>query len=247
MSKLKSLSERRMLVEKVFEALRRINPNPRCELFYRTEYQLLVSVVLSAQTTDRKVNECMTPLYEQGFDPALMVQWGAVKFLEHIRPIGLAPTKSQNVFKLSQILLDKYNGRVPHTREALEALPGVGRKTANVILGEIFQHPTLAVDTHVFRVTQRLGLHDETTPEKAEQVLLQVVDPKFLPAGHHWFILLGRYTCKAPKPLCDQCVLTALCPSCVRPDTKARGVKVAVTGSPHKSAKPAKAGAAANR
>ena len=197
----------------VIGKLKQQNPDPKCELFYKTQFQLLVSVVLSAQTTDKMVNRCMTPLYKEGFTPQTVIELGADGLLGKIRSIGLAPTKSKNVFNLSKILLSKHKGRVPKTREELEALPGVGRKTASVILGELFRLPTIAVDTHVFRVTKRLGIQSEKTPEKAEKVLLKAIPEKFLPQAHHWFILLGRYTCKAQKPLCDQCLLTKNCPS----------------------------------
>jgi len=159
------------------------------------------------------VNRVMAPLYEGEFTPESVVALGADGFLAKIRSIGLAPTKSKNVVKFSSILLEKFGGEVPNSREDLESLPGVGRKTANVILGEIFRHPTLAVDTHVYRVSRRLGLQNEKTPEKAELELLKVVDPKFLPDGHHHFILHGRYVCKALTPLCDVCVLSDICPS----------------------------------
>lgn len=213
MSGFPSLAKRRLRANEILDRLNAVNPDPRCELFYRTPFQLLVSVVLSAQTTDKMVNKVMEPLYAGDFTPDTVLALGADGLLAKIRTIGLAPTKSKNVFRLSQILLEKYAGTVPSTRGELEALPGVGRKTANVILGEIFRHPTLAVDTHVYRVTHRLGLQKEKTPEKAELELLRVVDPARLPAGHHHFILHGRYTCKAMKPDCAHCVLADLCPS----------------------------------
>ncbi len=208
-----SLAKRKARAKEILRLLQAANPDPRCELIYHTPYQLLVSVVLSAQTTDKSVNKVMGPLYEKSFTPQTVKKLGADGLLEKIRSIGLAPTKSKNVARLTDILLEKYRGEVPSTREELEALPGVGRKTANVILGEIFREPTLAVDTHVFRVTNRLGLQKESTPEKAELELLKVVDPADLPAGHHHFILLGRYTCKAAKPACGECVLNQICPS----------------------------------
>lgn len=188
-------------------------PNPRCELYYETPYQLLLAVVLSAQTTDAMVNRCMEPLFKAGLDPQTVLAWGEAKLLSSIRPIGLAPTKAKNIIALTKRIFVEHQGQVPASREALEALPGVGRKTANVILGEIFSEPTLAVDTHVFRVTRRLGLQGENTPEKAEQALLKLVDAGMLPKLHHWFIHHGRYTCKALKPLCDHCSVSDLCPS----------------------------------
>ena len=210
---LSSLVQRRARARKVLDILNAAHPNPRCELVYHTPYQLLVSVVLSAQTTDLMVNRVMAPQYEKTFTPQVVLKMGEPALLDKIRTIGLAPTKAKNVLKLSQMLVDQYDGKVPHDREALESLPGVGRKTANVVLGEIFGDPTLAVDTHVYRVTRRLGLQDETTAEKAEQELLKVIDPSDLPAGHHHLILLGRYVCKAIKPACDVCLVNEICPS----------------------------------
>jgi endonuclease III len=222
--RLASLARRREAVVQILEKLREQNPDPRCELIYFTDYQLLVSVVLSAQATDKQVNKVMEPLYAQDFSPEMMLGWGEQGLLQRIKSIGLAPTKAKNVAKLTAILMEKYQGRVPQTREELEALPGVGRKTANVILGELHRHPTLAVDTHVFRVTQRLGLHEEKTAEKAELVLLDLVPPSYLPAAHHWFILLGRYVCKARQPECARCVLNQICPSStLRLETRSQG------------------------
>lgn len=204
-------SKRSDISECIFELLQIKDPDPKCELFYKTPFQLLVSVVLSAQTTDKMVNQVMTPIYQQGFTPDTAIALGADGILDKIRKIGLAPTKSKNVFKLSQIIRDKYANQVPNQREQLESLPGVGRKTANVILGEIFGEPTIAVDTHVFRVGARLGLHRERTPEKAELELLKVIKPERLPAGHHHLILLGRYVCKAQKPACEACAVQQHC------------------------------------
>ncbi|MEY4630895.1 MAG: hypothetical protein RIQ81_1015 [Pseudomonadota bacterium] len=208
-----SLAARRDLVTRQLETLAANNPKPHCELFYQSPYQLLVSVVLSAQTTDKSVNKCMQPLYENGFTPQTVLDIGPDGLLAKIRTIGLAPTKAKNVAKLTRILVDDFSGQVPRTREALESLPGVGRKTANVILGEIWREPVLAVDTHVFRVTARLGLQREPTPEKAEVELMKVIPAEWLPDAHHWFILHGRYTCKAMSPNCGNCVLQELCPS----------------------------------
>ena len=217
-SKRESKSKILARIELTLKALQSHTPHPRCELVYFTPYQLLVSVVLSAQATDKSVNAAMAPLYEKpagetpfGTDDVLAL--GESGFLEKIRRIGLAPTKSKNVLKLTRIIEDQYGGKIPRTRSALEALPGVGRKTANVILGEIFREPTLAVDTHVFRVTKRLGFHAEATPEKAEHVLLGLISSSWLPEAHHWFILLGRYTCLARNPRCDVCILANICPT----------------------------------
>jgi endonuclease III len=206
----KELSAR---ADEILLRLKKLNPNPHCELYYETPYQLLLSVVLSAQATDKSVNAAMTDLYKNGLTVDHVIEMGEKGFLEKIRRIGLAPTKAKNSVKLSQILKNKFNGEIPTTREDLESLPGVGRKTASVILGEIFREPTLAVDTHVFRVTRRLGLHKSPTPEKAEQKLLSVINPKWLPMAHHWFILHGRYTCLARGPKCDLCTVNDLCTS----------------------------------
>jgi len=188
-------------------------PDARCELFYSTPYQLLCSVVLSAQATDKQVNKVMTPLYERGFFPQQVFQEGEKNLLEKIKSIGLAPTKAKNIIKLTQSILENHHGEVPKTRKDLEELAGVGRKTANVILGELFGEPTFAVDTHAFRVGRRLGLHSEKNPEKAELSMLQLIDAKFLPRAHHWFILHGRYICKAQNPSCSTCILQDICPS----------------------------------
>ena len=155
----------------------------------------------------------MRPLYEKGFSLETVLHLGEVGIYEKIRKIGLAKSKAKYVYGLSQILHDKHHGQVPHTREELEALPGVGRKTASVVLGELFGQPTLAVDTHVFRVGKRLALHKESTPEKAEKALLKVIPKEFLPRAHHWFVLHGRYICKAIKPRCEICPLNDICPS----------------------------------
>jgi endonuclease-3 len=212
-----SLNKRMKLAAEAIEELNKINPDPRCELIYHTPYQLLVSVVLSAKNSDMMVNRVMGPLYEGEFTPETVVALGVDGLLAKIRQIGLAPTKARRVVALSQILLDQYAGNIPDTREGLESLPGVGRKTANVVLGEIFGEPTLAVDTHVFRVTRRLGLQDCSTPDKAEFELLKVMDKGLLPGGHRHFILHGRHTCKALHPQCGSCVLARLCPSEGRP------------------------------
>lgn len=196
----------------IVKALEKKLPDPKCELYYKTPYQLLVSVVLSAQSTDVSVNKCMEPLYKtKPFTPQAVVKLGESKFRQKIKTIGLAPTKARNVVNLSKLLLEKYDGEVPRMREELEELPGVGRKTASVVLGELFGEPTIAVDTHVFRTTQRLGLHDESNANKCEERLLELIPAKFLPKAHHLFILHGRYTCKARKPECSICCLKKVC------------------------------------
>ena len=204
---------RTKLIQRFVRVMRAQDPDPKCELYFKTHYQLLVSVILSAQTTDKMVNRCMEPLYRAGFSPQTVLTLGEEGLLAKIRSIGLAPTKAKNVTRMTEILCAKHKGRVPKTREELEALPGVGRKTANVILGELFNEPTLAVDTHVFRVTRRLGLHGEKTPEKCERELLRMIPQRYLPKLHHWFILHGRYTCKAKKPECETCKVRPFCPA----------------------------------
>ncbi|MEN9834286.1 MAG: endonuclease [Pseudomonadota bacterium] len=201
------------------------NPDPRCELYYTSNFQLLLSVMLSAQTTDKAVNASLREAYDSGLGPEEVVKLGADGMLRLIRRIGLAPTKAKRAVALATEIIEKHGGKVPGDRSALEALPGVGRKTANVVLAELFGEPTLAVDTHVFRVTRRLGLHDEKTPEACEHRLMAQIDRKYLPRAHHWFILLGRYTCKALKPACDQCYLADICPSAKPGDAK--GAKAA--------------------
>lgn len=199
-------------VTEVLTSLQALYPDAKAELYYKTPFQLLVSVVLSAQTTDIAVNKAMSQLYEQGLDVHELLSMGEANFLHHIKSIGLAPTKAKHIMKLCRLLIDNHNGQVPSTRAELEALPGVGRKTASVILGEIFGEPTIAVDTHVYRVTQRLGFHNEATPEKAEQKLLQIIPKQWLPAAHHYFILHGRRVCVARQPRCEVCPVNKVCP-----------------------------------
>lgn len=216
--KLPSRVVRKEKAAHILERLSQVNPDPKTELYYQTPFQLLVSVVLSAQTTDKSVNKCMEPLYKAGFTPETVIKMGPDRFLAKIKTIGLAPTKSKNVVKLATIIRDEYDGKIPSTRAELEALPGVGRKTANVVLGEIFGEPTLAVDTHVYRLTARLGLQNEASPEKAEQELLHIMPADKLHKAHHWLILHGRYVCVARRPKCEECVLNDICPSAFRAD-----------------------------
>lgn len=188
-------------------------PDAQCELYFETPYQLLVSVMLSAQATDVSVNKAMAEIYKKGFAPADVLSLEYNGLLSLIKSIGLAPTKAKNIIKATEMIQKEFQGKVPDSLEDLCRLPGVGRKTANVILGEIFGHPTLAVDTHVLRVSARLGLHEESNPEKAERALLKVIDRKYLPKAHHWLILHGRYTCKARSPDCASCKVAKYCPS----------------------------------
>ena len=199
------------MVAEIIARLRQSYPDAACELYYETPYQLLVSVILSAQATDKMVNRCMKKHYQAGLQPETVLRWGYDGLLQNIRQIGLAPTKAKNIIRTTQVLVDKYQGQLPNQRAELEALAGVGRKTANVMLGEIFQQHTLAVDTHVFRTTKRLQLHQANTPLRAERELLKIIDKRYLPAAHHLFIAHGRYTCLARKPKCHLCKLPDMC------------------------------------
>jgi endonuclease III len=196
----------------IFERLASQAPTPQTELDYINPYTLLVAVVLSAQATDAGVNKATKPLFAVADTPAKMVALGEAALMEKIKTIGLFRNKAKNVIALSQTLLDSHGGEVPRDREALEALPGVGRKTANVVLNVAFGDPTIAVDTHVFRVANRLALAPGKTPREVEDGLMAVVPDRFLPHAHHWLILHGRYTCTARAPKCGSCVVNALCP-----------------------------------
>ena len=192
-------------------ALAGANPAPRTELDYQNPYTLLVAVVLSAQATDVGVNRATKTLFAEAPDPASMVALGVDGVARHIRTIGLWHGKARNVVELSRQLLERHGGQVPHDRDALEALPGVGRKTANVVLNVAFGEPTLAVDTHVFRVSNRIPLAKGKTPREVEDGLMQIIPERFLADAHHWLILFGRYTCKARAPECGTCVIKDLC------------------------------------
>ena len=194
-----------------FKRLARARPNPRTELEYTNPFTLLVAVVLSAQATDVGVNKATPALFKVADTPQKMVKLGLEKVKGFVKTIGLFNTKAANIIKLSEILVREHNGQVPHSREALEKLPGVGRKTANVVLNEAFGEPTLAVDTHVFRVANRTGLAAGKTPLNVEEKLLKVVPKKYAQGAHHWLILHGRYICVARKPKCPACVVADLC------------------------------------
>jgi len=198
-------------VEEAFRRFAAANPDPRTELQSVNPYTLLVAVVLSAQATDAGVNKATPALFALADTPEKMVKLGEPKVRDLIKTIGLYRTKAKNVIALSRILAEQYGGKVPHDREALEALPGVGRKTANVVLNVAFGEPTIAVDTHIFRVGNRTGLAPGKTPLDVEMKLLQVVPEKYLLHAHHWLILHGRYTCLARRPLCEKCIIADLC------------------------------------
>jgi len=207
---------RRPSPERVAEIFRRFaaaDPEPKGELTYANPFTLLVAVVLSAQATDAGVNRATEPLFKLADTPQKMVALGEQGLQERIKTIGLYRNKAKNVIGLSRAIMAEHRGEVPRQREALEALPGVGRKTANVVLNTAFGEPTLAVDTHVFRVAHRLGLASGSTPLKVEMDLLKVIPERYLQHAHHWLILHGRYVCQARRPRCDACVVCDLCMS----------------------------------
>ncbi|HXR86503.1 MAG TPA: endonuclease III [Stellaceae bacterium] len=198
-------------IETFFRLLTKDRAIPRTELEYINPYTLLVAVVLSAQATDVSVNKATEPLFKLADTPQKMVTLGEARLKTFIKTIGLFNTKAKNVIALSQTLIEKYGGAVPKTREELEALPGVGRKTANVVLNVAFGEPTIAVDTHIFRVGNRTGLAPGKTPRAVEDKLVQVVPKKYMLHAHHWLILHGRYICVARKPKCPECPVREVC------------------------------------
>jgi endonuclease-3 len=198
-------------VEEFFARLKKHTPEPKTELQYVNPYTLLVAVVLSAQATDKGVNKATAPLFKTVKTPEAMVALGEVGLTEHIKTIGLYRGKAKNVIALSKLLLEQHGGKVPKDREALQALPGVGRKTANVVLNVAFGEPTIAVDTHIFRVSNRTNLAPGKNVEEVEERLEKVVPDHYKLHAHHWLILHGRYTCIARKPLCPVCVVRDLC------------------------------------
>lgn len=198
-------------VQELFSRLRELNPKPTTELEYSSPFELLVAVTLSAQATDVGVNKATRRLFPVANTPEKVLALGEEGLKKYIATIGLFNAKAKNVIATCRILVDQYGGEVPRSREALEALPGVGRKTANVVLNTAFGEPTMAVDTHIFRVANRTGLAPGKNVREVEDGLLKVVPPEFLHDAHHWLILHGRYVCKARKPDCPQCVIRDLC------------------------------------
>ena len=194
-----------------YAKLEQQNPEPKGELHYVNDYTLLVAVVLSAQATDVGVNKATKPLFKKIKTPKKMVELGEAKLKNYIKSIGLYNSKAKNVIKLSHMLLDEYGGKIPEDRDELQKLPGVGRKTANVVLNIAFSQPTIAVDTHLFRLGNRTGLAPGKTPLEVEKKLEQVTPLEFLRHAHHWLILHGRYVCKARKPDCLTCVVRDEC------------------------------------
>jgi endonuclease-3 len=195
----------------IFSRLREQNPRPKSELGYRNPFELLVAVVLSAQATDKSVNLATAKLFPIARTPQAMAALGEERLAEHIRTIGLFRTKAKNVIALSRLLIERHGGEVPAERAALEALPGVGRKTANVVLNVAFGEPTIAVDTHIFRVANRTGFAPGKDPLAVEEKLLKFTPEEFHMHAHHWLILHGRYVCTARKPRCPECVIRDLC------------------------------------
>ncbi|MES9968815.1 MAG: endonuclease III [Candidatus Thiodiazotropha sp.] len=195
----------------IFERLQAHNPNPTTELNYKTPFELLVAVILSAQATDKSVNKATQQLFPLANTPEKIYQLGEEGLKRYIRTIGLFNSKAKNIVQTCRILIEEHGGDVPDSRQALEALPGVGRKTANVVLNTAFGQPTMAVDTHIFRVANRTRLAPGKTPLQVEQKLLRQIPEQFLQDAHHWLILHGRYTCIARKPRCGSCVIEDLC------------------------------------
>jgi endonuclease-3 len=198
-------------VRSIFRQLRAANPSPQSELLYRSPFELLVAVILSAQATDKSVNLATRELFRKARTPQAMCKLGLAGLKRYIRTIGLYNTKARNILAACKLLLERYGGEVPRERAALEALPGVGRKTANVVLNVAFGQATLAVDTHVFRVANRTGLARASSPRAVEDELLRVIPAQFMQHAHHWLILHGRYICKARVPDCPRCPIARWC------------------------------------
>jgi endonuclease III len=195
----------------IFARLRAANPHPRSELVHRSPFELLVSVILSAQATDKSVNIATGELYKRANTPQKMLALGVAGLEEYIKSIGLYRTKAKNLIATCRILVEEHGGKVPHDREALERLPGVGRKTANVVLNVAFGEPTIAVDTHIFRVANRTNIAPGKDPQQVEERLLKFVPEEFRMHAHHWLILHGRYVCVARTPKCPECIIRDLC------------------------------------
>jgi endonuclease-3 len=195
----------------IFERLRSANPSPKTELEYHTPFELLIAVILSAQATDRSVNKATAELFKHANTPAAILALGVRGLTPYVKTIGLFNSKAKNIIATCRALIEQHGGEVPTDREALERLPGVGRKTANVVLNVAFNQPTIPVDTHIFRVANRTGLAPGKTPREVEDKLVKFVPQEFVQNAHHWLILHGRYVCTARKPLCPRCVIADLC------------------------------------
>ena len=197
--------------KEIFQRLQQANPKPTTELNYNSPFELLIAVILSAQATDVSVNKATKGLYKVANTPEKMLKLGEQGLIEHIKTIGLFNSKAKNVIKTCDMLVNQHGSGVPENRKSLEALPGVGRKTANVVLNTAFGHPTIAVDTHIFRVSNRTGIAKGKNVDEVEQKLLRYVPAQFKQDAHHWLILHGRYTCIARKPRCGSCLIEDLC------------------------------------
>jgi endonuclease-3 len=195
----------------IFKRFKRINPHPKTELEYSSPFELLISVILSAQATDVGVNKATFRLYKIANTPEKIYALGLETLKDYIKTIGLFNTKASNIIKTCKLLIDNYTSQVPEDRDALESLPGVGRKTANVVLNTAFGHPTMAVDTHIFRVSRRTKIAHGKDVLEVEKSLLRLIPKEYLMNAHHWLILHGRYTCKARKPNCKECIIVDLC------------------------------------
>ncbi|MDD5929494.1 MAG: endonuclease III [Spirochaetales bacterium] len=206
---MKLLSQKEM--HEVFSRWKSANPKPASELNYVNAFTLLVAVVLSAQTTDKGVNKATGPLFKIADSPQKMLALGEEGLISYIKTIGLYRNKAKHVIGLSQKLIDDFHGEVPCDRDSLMTLPGVGRKTANVVLNVVFHQPTMPVDTHLLRISPKIGLAEGTTPETVEESLLKRIPPEFLADAHHWILLHGRYVCTARAPKCEECLIADLC------------------------------------
>jgi len=202
-------------VTQIFEIFKSQNPTPRTELDYRNGFTLLIAVLLSAQATDKGVNKATPALFDKADTPEKMLSLGLEGITEHIKTIGLYQSKAKNIVLLCQRLIDVYKGKIPDNLDDLQSLAGVGRKTANVVMNELYRHPTIAVDTHIFRLAHRLGWSKESHPDKVEQDLYKIIPKDYQLYAHHHLILHGRYICKARKPLCDECIIKDLCPKII--------------------------------
>ena len=209
MSKIKLLTKSQ--ITQVFERFRLNNPEPKTELIAPNPYCLLVSVVLSAQATDKSVNVACAPLYEKVRTPEQMLELGEEKLISYIKSIGLYRANARHVMGLSKRLVQDFNSTLPSTREELESLPGVGRKTANVILNVVFKQPTMPVDTHLLRICPKIGLAEGNNPLQVEKSLLERIPSRYMEHAHHWLILHGRYVCTARNPKCEECIISDLC------------------------------------
>lgn len=198
-------------IKKIFETLKKNNPQPKTELIYHSNFELLISVILSAQATDISVNKATKILYAVANTPKKILALGEEGLINYIKTIGLYRAKTKNIIKTCEILIKQHHSIVPDNREALEALPGVGRKTANVVLNTAFGHETVAVDTHIFRVANRTGLANGKTPNAVEEQLITIIPKQYKKDAHHWLILHGRYVCKARKPNCPECIIHKWC------------------------------------